>query len=286
MTFTNLSNNQSVYDCLINGQKLPQTCLLCSEGELHKLGHIIPKFVMRWLKFASKKSSFYLNNTETEVSDTLAIRILCDKCEDIFSRHEKAFVDNYFKKYYRKTNPGVISEDIYYFSLSVAWRIMISTPMMRGEEIGDTYYRKLRDIVGSYLIQPNKSIEVDVYVFLADEIAANLPIKSCRTNLLNFSIRQGIFVQNLMYNDYFRATVAPIPLVHFKLGAYYFIVACQDYLQRLSFHKIIDSSKESKVHLLRYSDDLVGFLNHISNGGFLEVIESAIPRDSKYDRIA
>ena len=282
----NLSNNQRVYDVLVNSGKLPSTCLLCLDGELCELGHIIPKFVMRWLKLASKKSRFYLNNTKTDVSDTLALRILCKDCEDCFSHYEKIFVDKFFKKYHRKEKQNEFGEDVYYFALSVAWRIMASTPMMQGEDSGDQYYRALRDAIRPHLIDPNTSIEVDVYVFLADDIAASLPAKDLRENLLHFSVRQGIFAQTLEYDEtHLIATVAPVPLVHFKLGAYYFIVSFQDYLHRLTFHKKIEPLEHGKIHLLRYSEELVGFLHHISNGDFLEVVESAIPTNGKYNRV-
>lgn len=282
----NFSNNQRVYDALVNGGKLPSSCLLCLDGELCELGHIIPKFVMRWLKLASKKSKFYLNNTKTEVSDTLALRILCKDCEDCFARYEKIFVDKFFKRYYRKQEQNGLDEDVYYFALSVAWRIMASTPMMRGEDSGDRYYRGLRDAIRPHLIDPKTSVEVDVYVFIADDVAASLPAKDLRENLLHFSVRQGIFAQTLEYDGTpFIATVAPVPLVHFKLGAYYFIVASQGHLHGLTFHKEIEPSEHGKIHLLRYSEELVGFLHHISNGDFLEVVESAIPTNGKYNKV-
>ena len=282
----NLSNIQHVYDAMVNSDKLPSTCLLCIDGELCELGHIIPKFVMRWLKLASKKSKFYLNNTITEVPDTLALRILCKSCEDRFSHYEKFFVDKFFKKYYRKQEHNEFCEEVYYFALSIAWRIMASAPIMQGEKSGDKYYRALRDAIRPHLLDPNISVEADVYIFLANEVAANLPEKDLRENLLNFSIRQGISAQNLVYDGTcFLATLAPIPLVHFKLGAYYFIVAYQGYLQDLTFDKKIEPSEHGKIHLLRYSKELVGFLHYISNGDFLEVVESAIPTDGKYNRV-
>jgi len=282
----NLSNNQRVYDVLVNSEKLPSTCLLCIEGELCELGHIIPKFVMRFLKSASNKSTFYLNNTKTKAQDTLALRILCKNCENRFSHYEKFFVDKFFKKYYRKREHNGFGEEVYYFALSVAWRIMASTPIMKGEDSGDQYYRALRDSIRSHLIDPKMSVEADVYIFLANDVAANMPAKDLREDFLNFSVRQGIFAHTLVYDGTsFNATVAPLPLVHFKLGAYYFIVARQDHLHLLTFHKKIEPSEHGQIHLLRYSEELVGFLHHISNGGFLEVVESAIPTDGKYNRV-
>ncbi|MBN9340651.1 MAG: hypothetical protein J0H52_11280 [Comamonadaceae bacterium] len=273
---------------MINGDKLPSSCLLCSGGELNRLGHIIPKFVMRFLKSASNKSGFFLNNTKEKVSDTLAMKMLCDKCEEIFSEHEKFFTDKYFKTYYRKKPRVAINNDIYFFTLSVAWRILASTPIMKGEEGSSNYFRGLTKDIGSYLLNPNKAAEIDVYIFHADDIVANLPEESYNPNILKFSVRQGIFAEylNRSIGSYvFRATPAPIPLVYFKLGVYYFMVTYQNYLQSLSFIEGIEKSGGGRVHVLGYSIELIGFLHHISNDIFFEVDGSIIPRGVEYNRI-
>lgn len=283
-----LSNNRRVYDKMIDGKKLPSKCILCDEGELNECGHIIPKLVMRWLKRASSKKNFYLNNTTEITSDTLALKILCDKCEDIFSTCEKNFTDKYFKKYYRESSSPKIEEDIYFFALSIAWRIMASTRFMRNNEGGEPFRGLLEDELKSYLLQPSGKAEIDLYVFHADEVADNLSHDSYNNNLLQFSIRQGIFLQYLYYcigcRD-FNATLAPVPLVHFKLGAYYFIVASQGYLQKLKFPKKMENIVGSKIYILKYSASLMGFFNHISNNNFDEIDKSIIPLDERYDVI-
>lgn len=256
MTSTNFSNNQRIYDPLINGDKLPSSCLLCSEGELDKLGHIIPKFVMRWLKRVSKKKEFYLNNKPVKIADTIAIKILCNECEKEFSSHERNFTEKYFKTYYRKKFPIEFSHDIYFFALSIAWRILVSTPMMHGEENSEKHFNAISKTIKTYLLQPDKNVEIDVYVFHADEIAENLPEQHYNRNILQFSISQGIFSQQLKYNDNFIATPGRIPLIYFKLGVYYFIVADQNHLQMLTFPKKIETLGKSKVHVLKYSSEL------------------------------
>lgn len=288
MTTTNFSNNQRVYDPMINGDKLPSSCLLCSKGELNKLGHIIPRFVMKFLKEASKEDKFYFYNMKKSVFDTIAMRMLCDECEEAFSVHEKLFVDEYFKTYYREKLYAVIDDKIYFFALSVAWRILVSTPIMKGHEDSANYCRDLIKDIGSYLLQPNKAAEIDVYIFHAKDIMEKLPKESYNANLLKFSIRQGIFLQNPNYtigDSVFRATLAPIPLVYFKLGVYYFIVTYQNHLQSLSFIGEIEKADMGRVHTLGYSIELIGFLHHISNDDFLEVEEKDIPRGIEYNSI-
>lgn len=282
-SITNRFTNQPVYENLIAVEKLPSSCPLCpcgESGDLVELGHIIPKFVMRWLKDASKKKFFYLNNTHTNITDTIALRILCKKHERIFSGHEKNFTDTYFKKYYRNQSPPEMGGDIYYFALSVAWRILASTRMMKATEKTPVTYDELEEEIKEYLIAQKKNVGIEVYCFHAEEIIANLNHKLHNSNLLRFSIRQGIFLDYLKHNSNMLATVAPIPLVHFKLGAYYFIVTHKYYLQRLAFNKKIEPSKDSpNVNILRYSEELIGFLKHIANGDFDEVVDSAIPKN-------
>src|SRR4051794_25484436 len=110
--------NNKIYDELFSSTAMPKKCALCEVGELRELGHIIPKFVMRWLKQASKKNEFYLNNLASQkVRDTIALRILCEDCEDKFSASEKLFTDNYFKRYYRNQVPLEIDDGLYAFAL-------------------------------------------------------------------------------------------------------------------------------------------------------------------------
>jgi hypothetical protein len=285
MELINFSTNQRVYDGMIDCNKLPSSCLLCSEGKLEEFGHILPKFVMRWLKRASKKNEFYLNNTKQKVPDTLALKILCKNCEDLFSKYEKSFTDQHFKKHYRKELPAAINDDIYFFALSIAWRIMASTPIMRGQEDGEKYYREFRDVVKSYLLKPDESAEIDVYTFRANEIVINLPEQHYKPNILNFSVVQNIFVRNLIYDKInCRATLFPIPLVYFKLGVYYFIVGYRNYLQNLTFPKKMEATEGGRVYILKYTYELMGFLNCISNWDFYEVDKSIIPLNIEYNK--
>jgi len=289
MATTNLSNIQRVYDSRINGNQLPSSCLLCLDGELNKFGHIIPALVLRWLKSASKKKDFFFNNSSEKVADTLAVKMLCDRCEEIFCTHEKYFTDKYFKKFYRNKSPEKIGDDIYFFSLSVAWRILVSTPMMKGEEDSGKYFSFLTESIRSYLLQPNEKTEVDVYVFHASDIVENLPEKHYNLNLLKYSVRQGIFAQRLMAvrnGSRFLLTPAPVPLVHFKLGVYYFLVACQDYLQSLTFLSNIERSDRGGVYVLKYSDELIGFLNYISNDRNFEVHKLRTLKNIEYNIIS
>lgn len=285
--FSKRITNLHVYDTLIQNDKLPTTCLLCTHGELDEVGHVIPKFVLRWLKKqAGKKAGFFLNNTQVIVPDTLALKMLCKKCEAKFSTHEKNFTDRYFKKYYRSREAVKVGGDMYFFALSVAWRILASTRLTNEGDEMKKYCDRLEDIIKSYLNQPHQNVEVDVYAFHAVEISTNLSKDHYNDNLLRLSIRQGIFCQNLYLPNGTLVTLCPLPLVHFKLGAYYFIVADQNYIQSLAFYKIFRKVEgENKVYTLEYSSELMGFLNHIGNAYFNEVDKSVIPQYIRYDVI-
>ncbi|WP_347469075.1 hypothetical protein [Burkholderia stagnalis] len=287
--YTDITNNKRTYDPLIVDDGLPSKCLLCPCEELDERGHIIPKFVMRWLKRANKINNFYFNNDEkSKVSDTMSLRILCPDCEDKFSSQEKFFTDNFFKRFYRGEQELAAGDNIYHFAMSVAWRILAVTPLMREHAGTNKYYKSLSDWTAHFLNSPAERVPVDVYFFHGKEIEENISSDSINRNLLKYSISQGIFCQNfrkMFGREAFRITKEPVPLVRFKLGIYYFLVAPSGYLQTLSFKKKIDSCEGDRVHVLHHSDELMGFLRHASNGDFNEVNGSVIPENLEYDML-
>lgn len=285
VTPTNFSNNQRVYDPLIIGDKLPLSCALCSKGKLGRLGHIIPKFVMRWLKFSSKLNSFYFNNKQVKVSDTVSVRILCDKCEDAFSIHERNFTEKYFKKQYRGDDYK-INDDVYYFAISVAWRILLFSSFMRGEDGKDVYFNNLQNVMKTYLLKPDLNAEIDVHIFIADEISSNLSEGHYNAEVLKYSINQGAHAQILYGEEGFIATWTKVPLVYFKLGEFYFFVSTKNYIKCLAFDKKFEVADGGRVFVMKYTDEWMGFLHHVSREGFLEIYDSAIPSDIEYNRIS
>ncbi len=83
-----------------------------------------------------------------------------------------------------------------------------------------------------------------------------------------------------------QAMWVPLALVYFKLGAYYFLVAEQGYLQCLAFSKKIRAVEGTdSIHILEYSKELLGFFKYIGNGDFDEVVESVVPQDVEYDKM-
>lgn len=286
MQHKEVTNNQKLYDEHFNKEMLPSKCLLCLEGELHEHGHIIPKFVMRWLKKASGLDSLHFNGTEEKTSDTIALRILCKHCEDKFDKHERQFTEGYFKPYYRGISPKSAKREIYSFALSIAWRILAITPFIKGSEKSETYCRILKDTISPHFFNPEKKVEVDVHIFSIDEVLKNIPPEQLNEKLLKFSISQGVFAHNLFMHPGFKVTLQPLPIVHFKIGAYYFIVALQDHIKNLEFDKKLQSTRESNVYSLQYTKELVGFLRYISYPIFEEVAENALPNDVNYDVIS
>ncbi|WP_321887991.1 hypothetical protein [Paraburkholderia bannensis] len=284
-----ITNNQKIYDPLITRERLPTSCMLCPSPELDEKGHIIPKLVARWIKHYSKKNSLYFNNNEhSKVQDTMSLRILCPNCEDKFSTQEKYFTDHFFVKYYRLQSEMKVGDELYYFALSVAWRILATTPLMKSEATASKHYGELQGNIAQFLNFSSESVPVDVYVFHGKEIQDNISCDLVDLSQLRYSIAQGIFLQNLnrmIGEREYRASFSHIPLVKFKLGIYYFFVSPSGYLQWLKCITHLETCPGGRVHSLRFSSELMGFLNHISDGDFGEVKSGAIPDSGRYDLI-
>jgi hypothetical protein len=98
-------------------------CALCQDKSELELSHIIPKFVLRYLKETSAGFLRSAENPNTVVQDGEKHYMLCGKCEDLFSKYEKKFADNIFHAYF-KNNQRRFEYDtwLHYFLTSVSWR--------------------------------------------------------------------------------------------------------------------------------------------------------------------
>jgi len=112
-------------------------CRLClNEKELRK-SHIIPAFVIRWLKDTSA-TGFLRSVTSPDVrlQDGLTSKLLCAECELLFSQWEKPFSEKLFTPYVTKElDIDGIAQGIHTsfeysawllkFIISVQWRLLI-----------------------------------------------------------------------------------------------------------------------------------------------------------------
>lgn len=104
-------------------QLKPSECALCCEKADLKLSHIIPSFVLRYLKETSAGLIRPAANPNAVVQDGEKHYMLCDNCEKLFSTYEKEFANNIFHAYF-KNNHRRFKYDtrLHYFLTSVSWR--------------------------------------------------------------------------------------------------------------------------------------------------------------------
>jgi len=87
--------------------------------------HIIPKFVYRWMKKTGTGRLRQIKKLNTPLQDGIKTKMLCEECENKFSKAEKWFKENVFIPYLRdnsfvvKNNPQLL-----YFTISILWRVL------------------------------------------------------------------------------------------------------------------------------------------------------------------
>lgn len=276
--------NNRVYDELFVKEYMPEKCLLCGSDGLNKFGHIIPKLAMRWLKSAGNKKRFFLNNDPSLlVQDTHALKILCDACERKFSDREKHFTDKYYKRYYRRQEMEKYTGDVYFFAISVAWRLIVSTERLRSTE-RTSFSRRFGGMEKSarkYLLNTESKLEIDVYILSADKVRACVAADRINEDLLNYSISCGLKAHDIYdARGVFLMTPLQVPTVSFKIGAYYFVVVPSGYFDRAGF--IVDCQRCSEVERLyevNCTEAFLGFLKWMMDDRFNEVKVDMKPSD-------
>ena len=103
------------------------TCALCKQENVElRQSHIIPKGVFKRAKTVSNSRFRNYYEPKQIYQDGIKIRMLCNDCEEFFSKYERAF-DNRFLDVYLanpKKHLPKITNDIYFYIISVSWRII------------------------------------------------------------------------------------------------------------------------------------------------------------------
>lgn len=101
-------------------------CGLCQKNAVLRRSHIIPAFVFRWLRETS--ATGYLRsgmNPHKRVQDGLKAPMLCDDCEQRFSRLERQFANEIFYPIQRnKVEEVAYGRWFLKFCVSISWRIL------------------------------------------------------------------------------------------------------------------------------------------------------------------
>lgn len=143
-------------------EKIFGTCALCQMQNVELMqSHIIPKQIYKRTKLFpnSRFRSFY--EPKEILQDGEKKPMLCHECEEFFSKYETKFANLFLDKYLKNTSDSLpeITEDIDFYFLTVAWRILYddlyvyhSYPDDSEKEYLQEYEKKLRRFLyGRYL---------------------------------------------------------------------------------------------------------------------------------------
>lgn len=102
------------------------TCALCLKNSELRQSHILPAFSGRSVKRTSAIPSFRSSQDPTRsVQDTLKIKMLCEGCERLFSRHETQFAKRVFHPLREDCTQRLQYEEwLLQFCVSLSWRVL------------------------------------------------------------------------------------------------------------------------------------------------------------------
>lgn len=100
-----------------------KTCALCGEAGDIRCSHIVPKFFSRQLKHTSPTGRLVSAASPTKRrQDTEKVHMLCDRCEERFSKHETWFANNVFHPFYSGSREFTYDHNLGLFATSLSWR--------------------------------------------------------------------------------------------------------------------------------------------------------------------
>jgi hypothetical protein len=113
-------------------------CALYQEKTKLRESHIFPKFVINYTK---KTGSQYLRKVaepNIRMQDGAKEYLLGEKAEQEFSKREKWFAENIFHPYISGKRELNYNENLYFFSISLLWRVLVS--QLRTEDYKKKWY--------------------------------------------------------------------------------------------------------------------------------------------------
>lgn len=101
-------------------------CKLCGlDAELRE-SHIFPDFVIRWMKETGTSYLRRSGNPNKREQDGLKEELLCDRCEQKFSKDENWFSTRIFRPYLSgERGPFVYDMSLHNFLASLLWRVLL-----------------------------------------------------------------------------------------------------------------------------------------------------------------
>jgi len=116
-------------------------CALCREPKDLRKSHIIPKFIIKWIKKTSKTGKLR-DSDYNRVQDSIKLFLLCEECEKKLSRFENYFAEKIFHPTVKMTSNDIKYDiNLLKIIVSVSWRVLnirIQIKREASEEIPNT----------------------------------------------------------------------------------------------------------------------------------------------------
>src|SRR6266404_4046496 len=104
-----------------------RACRLCSAKTELRLGHIFPRFAVRYLKESS--STGYLKGLASgkREQETRRVHLLCESCEQLLSKDEKTFCERIFMPLHKENkNSFTYDKWLSRFLVGLHWKVLVS----------------------------------------------------------------------------------------------------------------------------------------------------------------
>lgn len=187
-----------------------ETCALCGKEAKLMQSHIIPKLVYRRIRSHPNSRFRSMDNFGKELQDGEKRPMLCHECEAKFSVYETWFANTFLDKYLDDGQvPSVDKNNLDYYLLSVAWRILwddlyrlfsFQGESYRGEI--ESFEQKCRD----YLLNGGVADFFQNKIFVLNDLI------KCNEKFTNSSLF-GYTVYNTFYGGYIIAYYAGLVYV-------------------------------------------------------------------------
>jgi uncharacterized protein YchJ len=156
-------------------------CKLCGNKKFLRESHIFPNFVVSWLRETGSGYFRMPENPNIKYQDLPKENLLCGDCEQLFCEGERYFSKRIFFPYLEgKPQKFEYSKSLYYFLISVLWRVLRSklddykNEHKRFIKEIDKYEEKWR----FFLLHKKNLIDSDIHLFVTDFVkGTHIPVK-------------------------------------------------------------------------------------------------------------
>lgn len=146
----------------------PQKCSLCLQHRELRNSHILPKFVVSWLKKNTPGRIRKGDSPNLRIQDSDKMPLLCNTCEETLSKWETAFTEKVFNPVHAgKLAQGQISYGPWAMKclVSISWRVLLFHSLSQG----------LPNLCDQHVIEESKRALERMRLFLIDEIPSPEP---------------------------------------------------------------------------------------------------------------